>query len=47
LNFVLAVQTSDPSGPQTQIHLGQVVQGAEKSTQFPSAIEDALERPHE
>ncbi len=41
------MQTSFPSGPQTQIQLacGQVVQGAEKSTQFPSAIEDALERP--
>ena len=38
------MQSSDPSGPQ-QIHLGRVVQGAEKSTQFPSAIEDALERP--
>ncbi len=39
------MQTSDPGGPNTQIHLGRVVQGAEKSTQFPSAIEDALERP--
>ncbi len=39
------MQTSYPSGPSTQIHLGRVVQGAEKSTQFPLAIEDALERP--
>ena len=39
------MQSSDPSGPQTRIQLGRVVQGAEKATQFPSAIEDALERP--
>jgi hypothetical protein len=39
------VQTSAPSGPTHQIQLGRVVQGAEKSTQFPSAIEDALDRP--
>jgi hypothetical protein len=39
------VQTSVPSGPTHPIQLGRVVQGAEKSTQFPSAIEDALERP--
>ncbi len=37
------MQTSIPSRPQ--IHLGRVVQGAEKSTQFPSAIEDSLELP--
>ena len=39
------MQTSVPSGPTNPIHLGRVVQGADKSTQFPSAIEDALERP--
>ena len=39
------MQSSDPSGPTNQIQLGRVVQGADKSTQFPSAIEDALERP--
>jgi hypothetical protein len=39
------VQNSDPRGPTNQIQLGRVVQGAEKSTQFPSAIEDSLEPP--
>lgn len=39
------MQNSVPSGPTHPIQLGRVVQGAEKSTQFPSAIEDALERP--
>ncbi len=39
------MQTNVPSWPSTQIQLGQVVQGPKKSTQFPLAIEDALERP--
>ncbi len=33
------VKTSSPSGPSTQIHLGQVVQGADKLTQFQLAAE--------
>ncbi len=45
LDWVLSVQSSTPNGPATQIHVGKVAQGADKSTQFPSAIEDALERP--
>ena len=39
------MQSSAPNGPTTQIHVGKVAPGADKATQFPSAIEDALERP--
>ena len=39
------MQSSAPNGPTTQIHVGKVAPGAHKATQFPSAIEDALERP--
>ncbi len=39
------MQSSAPKGPATQIHVGKVSLGADKATQFPSAIEDALERP--
>ncbi len=45
LDWVLSVQSSAPNGPTTQIHVGKVAPGADKATQFPSAIEDALERP--
>ena len=39
------MQSSAPKEPTTQIHVGKVAPGADKATQFPSAIEDALERP--
>ncbi len=45
------VNSTDPSvghftvKTKTQIHVGRVSQGANKSTQFPLAMEDALKRP--
>ena len=39
------MQANFPSGPRHQIHVGRVVKGADASTQFPTPVEDALDRP--
>ena len=39
------MQANFPSGPLPQIQVGRVVKGADASTQFPTPVEDALDRP--